>query len=363
MHGAASINSEVVNCTYLNDIFEQSYVAIQLSSKLHEVGYFSIYKIWRAFFNIILTTKAILNKRPDMVYFAMPPHGGGFYASVPLVLLLKIFRLKILYHFHGKGFDNNARSSKIYRTLIRWATAGTASILLSDRLKSDAESWVQSETIWFLPNFGPNVAQIEAVSEDGVPHIIFLSNLVESKGPLELLEALQLLKSRGVKFKATFAGNPHPPITYEGFLANIKAKGLSDVVSFGGPVYGEEKDKLLRSADALALPTRYPNEAFPLVVLEAMAYGLAVVATPEGAIPDMVEHGANGFLVESRDVSGLADSLQQLICNPTLRTKMGAEGQKKIVERFSRDVFNKRMGEIWAELISSPLPHRSKSRH
>lgn len=351
MHGAAAVNSEVVNSTRLNEMFDHDYIAIQLSTEIQEVGYLSFNKISKAISNFFRTAKFIIKNETDLVYFTIPPHGGGFYASVPLVLLLKIYRRKILYHFHGKGFQNSARNSVVYRSLIRWATRNTYAILLSERLGPDAEDLVLSDTLWFVPNFAPDIPQSHLKIEDGVPHLIFLSNLIESKGPLELVAALELLKLRGVSFRATFAGNPHPPITFDNFLSDIKTKDLQDCVAYAGPVYGKEKDALLRSADILVLPTRYPNEAFPLVVLEAMAYGLAVIATAEGAIPDMVSHDVNGFLVDPGDISGIADYLEQLISNPNLRKKMGEIGKLRIAESFSRNVFNEHMSEIWTEII------------
>jgi len=350
MHGAAAVNNAIAQSDHLNNLFDQDCVPIQLSFELKNVGFFAVSKLFRTFINVTSTLKAINRQRPDLVYFTLPPHGGGFYASIPLVIILKLFRLKILYHFHGKGFGPHAEASKIYRALIRWATSNTFSILLSKRLLLDACDQVKSTEIFFVPNFGPDVNDIQEKSASGAPHLIFLSNLVLTKGPIEFLNALKLLDDRGVDFRTTFAGNAHRPLSSDKFSDEIRSRGLSGKVHYAGPVYGEAKDKLLRSADILVLPTRYPNEAFPLVVLEAMSYGLAIVATPEGAIPDMVEHEENGFLVNALKSDELANAIERLIINPDLRKQMGISSQRKIREQFSKNVFDDRIAEIWTQL-------------
>ena len=118
-----------------------------------------------------------------------------------------------------------------------------------------------------------------------------------------------------------------------------------------GPVAGGEKGEVLRCADILAFPTY--NDAFPLVVLEAMGAGLAVVATPEGAIPDMVRDGDSGILVPHHDPAALADALQRLLDNPELCRRMGRRGREIAIGEYPSDAFHRRMNEIWRAVIGA----------
>lgn len=351
MHGAAAVNLELVDSVILNRQFDIETIPIQLSDEIAQIGVHSFKKFVRILQSSCRIIRAVVRSRPKLAYMTLPPHGGGFYAALPLVFILKIMRVKILYHFHGKGFRNASIRSKVYAILVKFATRNTHSILLSPLLLDDARESIDSGEIFYLPNFAPDVSDVRDVPARNGRHVLFLSNLVLSKGPVALLDALALLKKRGVSFEATFAGKTHPPLTEQSFKQEIEARGLNDCTLYLGAVYGADKAAILLRADVLALPTTYPNEAFPLVILEAMAYGLAVVATSEGAIADMVRQGESGFLVAPEDSEDLANALQRLLNDSLLCQAMGRKGQMVVNEHFSRQLFHSRMAEIWTKVL------------
>lgn len=350
-HGAAAVNLDVVSSKRLNENFQIISLPIQLSTSMQDIGDVQWRKLWVVMRNAMKTAAALWREKPAFVYFTLPPHGGGFYASLALVALPKLFRAPLLYHLHGKGIRAAAEQSSLYRRLFAWMMQGAHVVLLSERLYDDVADFVPRARCFILPNalIAPIVARDAAAQ--GYNHIVFLSNLVMSKGPVVLLDALARLKARGVVFQASFAGEPWPPITRENFQEAIRARGLAESVRYVGFVSGADKQALLRSAAMLAFPTFYANEAFPLVVLEAMGAGLAVVATPEGAIPDMLRDGENGILVPQNDPERLADALQRLIEDPALCRRMGERGREIVGQEFSHDVFHQRMRDIWVSMI------------
>jgi glycosyltransferase involved in cell wall biosynthesis len=82
------------------------------------------------------------------------------------------------------------------------------------------------------------------------------------------------------------------------------------------------------------LPSRY-DDAFPLFAIEAMQAGLPVVVTNRGGLPEIVEHGIGGYVIQDDDPAALADSLNTLVMDPERRTRMGAAGVARTVEKFS----------------------------
>jgi glycosyltransferase involved in cell wall biosynthesis len=104
-----------------------------------------------------------------------------------------------------------------------------------------------------------------------------------------------------------------------------------------GVVQGEDKARALAEADIFVLPSKYPLEGQPLAILEAMAEGLPVVATPRAAIPDMVVDGVTGFLVPEGDIKALASNLSRLIEDADLRERMGRAGRELYLSRFTRE--------------------------
>lgn len=115
---------------------------------------------------------------------------------------------------------------------------------------------------------------------------------------------------------------------------------------FNGRKYGEDKHTFLKNADMFVFPTFYPNECFPLVLLEAMQHNLPCVSTTEGGIPGIIDEDKTGFLVPKHDAETLAEKIQTLLSDAALRQRMGESGREKFEKEFTLEVFEKRMAEI-----------------
>ncbi len=157
-----------------------------------------------------------------------------------------------------------------------------------------------------------------------------------------------MLKEREISFYATFAGVWESPAVELQFGRIVQEKGLQELIHVCGPKYGDEKRNTFAGADIFAFPTY--NDAYPLVILEAMSHGLPVVTTYEGAIPDMVRDGENGFLVPVRDTAALGACLVKLINEPGLRVKMGKTGRGRYEREFTQSVFERGFLEILKEV-------------
>lgn len=128
--------------------------------------------------------------------------------------------------------------------------------------------------------------------------------------------------------------------------------GSISLVNYWGRRYGSEKDVFWKDADLFVFPTFYVNETFGLVNLEAMEYSLPVISTNEGGIPDVVINGQTGYTVEKNDPAALADSIERLFINPELGIQMGKAGRKLFGEKFTEEVFEKRMKECLESAIT-----------
>ena len=125
----------------------------------------------------------------------------------------------------------------------------------------------------------------------------FLSNITFEKGFVEFFAILAALKQRGVEYRAHVAG-PVAPAAQPVFAELLAS--ASDV-EYAGPIYGEAKDRFYDQLDILLFPTRYLNEAEPLVIYEAMRRAVYVIACDRGAISEMLANGA-GLVVALDDV-------------------------------------------------------------
>jgi glycosyltransferase involved in cell wall biosynthesis len=174
------------------------------------------------------------------------------------------------------------------------------------------------------------------------PYLLFLSNLIPSKGVYVLLDACKVLKERGLQFVCDFVGGETKEIDRAAFEAAVKERDLEGIVCYHGPKYGEEKEEYWRRADIFVFPTFYFNECFPLVLLEAMQWRLPLVSSDEGGIPDIVKDGVNGFVCTRQNVQSLAEALEKLITDPILRQQMGEQGYQRYQEEFTLEAFERR---------------------
>jgi glycosyltransferase involved in cell wall biosynthesis len=120
------------------------------------------------------------------------------------------------------------------------------------------------------------------------------------------------------------SGDPVAAANLAAIERRVASLGMEADVRLLGRTSHEDLDRIMDEADVFVHPTL--NDAFPLVVLEAMARGLPVVATREGAIPEMVVDGETALLVEKGDVAGLAAAMKALAADPRRMAAMSAAG-------------------------------------
>jgi glycosyltransferase involved in cell wall biosynthesis len=124
--------------------------------------------------------------------------------------------------------------------------------------------------------------------------------------------------------------------------------GLADKVTFLGWLPSPKMHDLFAASDVLVLPSR--NEGLPMVIVEAMASGLAVISTPVGSISDAVLEGVNGLLVPPKDVGALATALATVIEAPEVCRRMGREGRNLYLRKFMISGANERLSEIFSSV-------------
>lgn len=337
VHGASLMGEQVRGMPGLGERFETEFLRLSTGSK----GRVWKPSFWRDLLRLYgAVRRALLKRRFDLVYITPCASGLAFYKDYFVCLLARGKARRVLYHFHNKGLARNRFAPGwVKRSFLR----GVGVILLSPRLKSDLAEYACDTRIHCVPNgIDPLPPAPAPARTDGRVSMLFLSNMIRSKGVFVLLEACARLRARGVEFLCRFAG-PWYEIREEEFRARVQALGLDRYVEHLGPVYGSDKAGAMAAADLFAFPTFYPDECFPLVLLEAMSAGLPVVATEEGAIPDIVEDGVEGRVVPREDPERLASALESLIADGELRARMGAAARRKFESRFTRPVFEREL--------------------
>ncbi len=169
--------------------------------------------------------------------------------------------------------------------------------------------------------------------------ICCIGTLHEVKGQTYLIEACQILKTRGIDFTCHFVGDGPDR---DALTMQVAEAGLGEQVKFHGQKTRQEVIAFLREADVLVAPS-VPSrdnrrEGIPVVLIEAMASGVAVVASQLSGIPELVEHEVSGLLVTPGEPTAIAHAVERLQRDSALRQKLGDAGREKILREFDMDV-------------------------
>lgn len=160
-------------------------------------------------------------------------------------------------------------------------------------------------------------------------NVLFMGRLDDRKSPDILLRASKSLLLSNPDIRIIFGGDGELD-RYRELACEL---GIADRCDFIGWVVGVEKDRLFRNAGIYCLPSK--NEAMPMSVMEAMSYGVPVITTNVGGVPQLIQNGLDGLLMEVDDVEGLSRLLTELSSSPKMRSEIGFAGRKKIIDCFS----------------------------
>lgn len=254
----------------------------------------------------------------------------------------KIWRKKVIVHFHAFSPDTTIRSKykNIYKYLFGKADVV---IVLSGMWKEYVnEVFHLSDKIRVLYN--PCTAEVSDKRYSKKKQILYAGTLNGRKGYNDLIKAFALISNDFIDWKILFAGNGE----IEQGKDMSKRLGIEKQIVFLGWVNGEVKDKFFKEATIFCLPSY--AEGFPMSVLDAWAYGLPVITTPVGGLPDIAKEGENLLLFNPGDIEMLAKQLKKMIEDEALRSHIAQESLKLAQTTFNIDIINKKLGEIYDDI-------------
>ncbi|MBI3016357.1 MAG: glycosyltransferase family 4 protein [Candidatus Tectomicrobia bacterium] len=183
--------------------------------------------------------------------------------------------------------------------------------------------------------------------------ILYVGRLIGWKGVSHLIVALNLVVQRRSAVRLLILGDGEERRNLENLGGNL---GLSEKIVFAGPVPRARLPRYLALADVFVLPS-IADETFGISLCEAMACGVAAVATRVGGIPEVAEDRLTGFFTEPGDAAGMAEKILLLLADPELRGRMGREGRQRVLARFTWDRVARALENEYYNLSKSPSPH------
>jgi glycosyltransferase involved in cell wall biosynthesis len=351
IHGVSTINKYVLESEIINQNIEKKLLEIKFSNSVQELTHFSFskfFKFIKLFFSLF---KTLFSFKPDFVYFSIMPVGKGFYRDFIYVLLMKLFRTKIIFHIHNSGINDKKHSfikSKMYKCVFD----NSFIIHLSEGLlQKEIMPLNLKNAKLFAVNNGVEIVEFQKSKiEKSKVNILFLSNLFPEKGVFTILNVFKDLFVENTNIQLDIIGenflNENKKIRE--FIFNNK---LENSVFLHENIHNENRFPFFEKADIFAFPSQLKCESFPLVLLEAMMFKLPVVAYEIGAVAEIVKNTESGFVAELGNILEFKTKLKTLIENTELRTKFGEKAQEIYFEKYTKKVFEKNMKITFESLL------------
>lgn len=328
--------AQVIN-TYSKEIFQPFNFVPTTKEGNFFVKLFCLLKAWFRFVNSCIVKDISIVHIHGVSYIS-------FWRKLIFIYTAKLFRIKVVYHIHGAEFKSFALAH--HNIVAKVLRKVDILIALSCSWQQFFETEFDCKNVVVLPNIIPYPEIAESLSVDYQRvEASYLGYLDKRKGIFNILEMINQHQGelRG-KFLLHIGGNGKT----EEVKRLIAEYGIGDIVQFEGWVKGEKKIELLNRSDFYLLPSY--NEGLPISILEAMSYRLPIVASPVGGIPEIVEEGVNGFLVQPGDNESLYRAISQLIENPNQRRTMGERSWEKVQPYLPSAVESKLMA-VYSKLL------------
>jgi len=276
--------------------------------------------------------------------------GFTFWRDCLHLAVAKMLRRKVVLHVHGGRFDEFCdRLSSPGRATLRLALhAADAVIVLSASWVVRLRRYSPAARWRVVPNGVPLPARRDHPSRPH-PVFLFMGDLGQRKGAPDLVAAAGKAFRKGLQGTILIAGGEGLPGDKERMDRLVGEGGLASHIRLLGIVSGACKESALAEADCLVLPSY--AEGLPMAILEGMAYGLPIIATRVGAIPEVITDGVEGFLVEPGDIESLADRLLRLSMDAELREQMGIAARRRVEADHSLDVMVEGLLTVYSEAL------------
>ena len=292
----------------------------------------------------------VTHRRVSIVHI----HGaskGSFYRKYLFFLLARyVFRKKVIYHIHGAMYHVfYANASPFVRQRIRhFINTADCLIVLSDWWKEYFTENFNPRMIRIVPNIVSATAPpVGAKQTSGRTRFLFLGRIGERKGVYDLLQVLHTQREALLgQYVLELGGDGET----EKLQQLITQYGLDDSVKFLGFVTGKQKEQCLREADVYLLPSYH--EGLPISILEAMSFGLPIISTNVGGIPEVVIPNENGMLITPGDHTAIFEAVKFFIDNPKKIREYGLRSYKMVADRHFPASVMRSLAELYQAVLS-----------
>jgi glycosyltransferase involved in cell wall biosynthesis len=281
--------------------------------------------------------KAIWKHKPKVVYTSIPKDFFPLLKIVPVLLMSKMRGAKLIGELAGRNFyflEKRGYKYKIGRYLLK--KFDSIRVLGNSVLETlNSHGLKKCVVIDNGIEMGMGLVRTsKKIPSPGSPvQFLFIGALSQQKGIFVTLEIIKELVAKDINFQYHIVGEWKSEKDKNEAFTYIRNYNLESNIVFHGVLLREKKWQLLSSSDIFIFPSF--NEGQPLVVIEAMAFGLPVISSSVGAIPDTMEEGVNGFMIKSNESNEFVERILSIIKNPELFASFSESNLKTYEKRYT----------------------------
>jgi glycosyltransferase involved in cell wall biosynthesis len=307
---------------------------------------------------VAVTSARLVLARPTAIYVDIPKDTLSFLRTSPILLVARALHIRVVGDLAGADYRMLDGRGTVAR-YGRWALRGVhrVRVLGASIAATLAARGVHNTEVLSNGIAEPPRARDRGPGLYGPARLLYVGELAEAKGIVTLLGLMRELVSSGVDAKLDLVGDWESDATRDRVLALRDEWGLHDNIKLHGLLVGDAKWRVFRQAHVLVHPTSWDGQ--PVAILEAFAFGVPVVATRVGAIPDTIRDRVEGYLMADNSVAELAVGVRALLADRKTYATYARRARQAYMERFSADVFAPRM----AELLEAAAADRTVARH
>ena len=300
---------------------------------------------------IIKNLKIIIKEKPSVVYMSIPKKIIPLFKIIPVLILTRIFGGKVIGELAGRNFYFLETHGLSYWFGLKILKVFNSIRVLGESVNDTLKTHGLTSNI--VIDNGVNILNQKYNTVKSIKHtpvtIGFVGALHEKKGIYILLEIAKLLKDSNVNFTLEIAGeweNSEDKVKAENY---VKQHKLTNEIKFLGLIHNEEKWKFYKKIDVFVLPSY--NEGQPLVLIEAMGFGIPIVCSGVGAIQDTVISGFNGFIIQDFRSNKYVEEIKKLLRDTCLYKEISLNNLETFERRFKVDDYFKNIHQ-WIHIIS-----------
>jgi glycosyltransferase involved in cell wall biosynthesis len=348
-----AIATEIILNSTLRDSFDLLHLDTNVHKNINTLYKWSVRSLFLNFHNYLSMIFLLFKNRPSVILIPISQTTLGFIKDSLYIYIAWLFRKKIILQLRGSNFlnwyQNSSFINRKYVEIVLNRASGV--IVLGEKIKCQFNRFFSLDQIYVVPNGGNYNILLEKNNCDQ-HHItlLYLSNLQASKGIDDVINAVSLIKDKVAGYRIDVIGEWRNE--KDRIRINDLVKRDNIPVNFHSTQIGEAKFSILSQADIFLFPPREP-EGHPWVIVEAMAAGLPIIATDQGAITESVKDGVNGFIVEKENPAQIAEKIIYLIEHPDVREQMGKASRRLYLENFTEEKMVARMVHAFNTVLGS----------